>query len=148
MTLFTRSSGQIPRDVPIRDTTISIYTRAILDLSNYRNAKGNNATIYLEADYGITADLHRDKIDKYNVVLITWENQKEIYIRNNNHLTHTKIFPAEIKKGNIVITITPYAGARKGKHYTLSVGDGYNVIYEFNCETKRYDLLRVEEWGI
>jgi hypothetical protein len=148
--LISVTLSSVCSDVHAQNTqdSCSIYTRAVLDLIAYQETKGHSSLIYLDANESIMVDLINDKIDSKKVVLLTYDNRKSLYKQNGNKLTHTQIFPAKIESGRLVITLTPYHGQRRGKKYNLAVSDGYNVIYELNCETRRYELRKIEEWGI
>jgi hypothetical protein len=55
----------------------------------------------------------------------------------------------EVADSLLKITIVPYLGElKKGNHYYLSVSDGTNIYFKFDCEKRRFVFFKAENWGI
>jgi len=128
----------------------SIYYKALY----YYNAqldslKSRSTEIFIENNDGIT-----DKLPVHTgnrkVTVLTWENQEEIYKRNNNKLVHVKIFPAKIKDSLVEITFIPYHGEYKGKRkgYFLSVGDWIKIQFKYDCTDNTFKYYQTVCGGI
>jgi hypothetical protein len=113
----------------------------------YGGDEDRYAKIYLE-----TTDLF-DSIPKFvngkEVIVLNASNFKRIYRKNNNRLIHLKIFPMEIKEGQIEITFTPYHGElKRRKNLNLALSDWTNVYFSFDCENNSWYYDRTENGGI
>ena len=127
---------------------LSIYSRAVLDLIEYRDSLGINSTIYLEAEGHLSYYLRQDSIENFGVFLINKENIKALYKKNDNKLIHSTISPVRVNNDELIITITPYISERKMYRIRMGVSDGYNLIYKLDCESKLFKLYEIEQWGI
>ncbi len=126
----------------------SIYSKAIFDYLEYLKKHNRSTDIYVEASLLIEIELRRDSVEDSGITLINQENQKDIYRKNNNQLTHYMIFPALTEGDRLIIRLIPYHGKRKGKNYEMIVSDGYDLYYKLNKEEKRFELDEIEPWGI
>jgi hypothetical protein len=128
----------------------SIYFKALY----YYNAqldslKSKSTEIFVESNNGIT-DKFPVLIGNRIVTVLTWNNQKEIYKKNDNKIVHVKIFPAKIKDNIIEIRFVPYSGEYKGKRkgYFLSLGDWIIIQFKYDCEENTYKYYKTESGGI
>lgn len=105
--------------------------------------------IFIESNNGITEKLPR-QVGQRPVTILTWENQKDVYNRNNNKIRHLKVFPARTKDDLIEINFTPYFGEYKGKKkgYFLSVSDWVIIQFKFDCEEKNFKYWNTKTGGI
>lgn len=126
----------------------SIYSQAIFDYLEYLQKNNRSTDIYIEASLVIEIELRRDSIEDTGITLITKENRKDIYRKNNNRLTHYMILPALTEGERLIIRLIPYHGKRKGKNYDMIVSDGYDLYYKLNKEETRFELDEIEPWGI
>lgn len=141
-TLTTASFGQT-------DTT-SIYSIA-LKYYNIHLDKANSGTteIFIENNNGITDKLP-GQVGNRQVIIVTWENQKDIYTKHDNKLRHVKIFPARTKEDLIEINFTPYFGEYKGKKkgYFLAVSDWVTIQFKFDCKDNKFKYWNTKTGGI
>ena len=133
----------------------SLYLKALEKYSNevdsfyikYSENKEQLAILYIDQTNlikGIPGN-----IGGREVVIINNENLKEIYKKNNWKLIQTKIFPIEVKNGQIEITIIPYHGEMDKKgNLNLALIDWTNVFFEYDCEKKKWIYYKTENGGI
>jgi hypothetical protein len=142
LVLAIKSMGQA-------DST-SIYYKALY----YYNAqldslKSKSKEIFVESNNGIT-DKFPVLIGNRTVTVITWNNQKEIYNKNDNKIVHVKVFPAKTKDNIIEIWFVPYSGEYKGKRkgYYLSFGDWIIIQFKYDCEDNFFRYYKTVTGGI
>ncbi|MDD5508027.1 MAG: hypothetical protein PHD25_06805 [Bacteroidales bacterium] len=105
--------------------------------------------LFIENNDGITEKLP-SQIGKRKITILTWNNSKEVYKRNNNKLNHIKIFPARINEDKIEIRITPYHGeynTRRNK-LSLSLSDWVIIQFKFDCDKNKYVYFGTTGGGI
>lgn len=142
VTLTTLCFGQV-------DTT-SIYSIAL----KYYNAhldkvKSGTNQIFIENNNGITEKLP-EQIGGRQVIILTWENQRSIYAKNDNKIRHVKIFPASVNNDLIEVDFIPYVGEYSGKRkgYLLSVSDWVIIQFKFDCSDNKFKYWNTKTGGI
>jgi hypothetical protein len=108
---------------------------------------GDEKIIYLEKP--LFMDSVPPKINGYNIVILTFANKKDIYLKHKRILVHTEISPIHIENDKVSITITPYGGRMiNRRHYNLTVGDGTTVYFKYDCDKKEFIFDKTINWGI
>ncbi|WP_157963323.1 hypothetical protein, partial [Algoriphagus litoralis] len=128
----------------------SIYYQALKHYNDHLDKlKSGRKEIFIEGNSGITEKLPA-QIGQRQVTIMTFENQKEVYNRNNNKIAHVKIFPAQAKDDLIEVNFTPYFGEYKGKKkgYFLQVSDWVIIQFKYDCEEKKFKYWNTETGGI
>jgi hypothetical protein len=131
------------------DTT-SIYSKALKYYNQHLdNSNSKETIIFIETNPGIT-EILPERIGKRQVKILTWENQKEIYLKNNNKIRHVTIFPARTKDDLLEIHLTPYFGEYKGKKkgYSLEVSDWVVVQFKYDCISNKFQYWDTKTGGI
>ncbi|PKV62892.1 hypothetical protein [Pontibacter ramchanderi] len=104
-------------------------------------------TIYLEIPDFV--DSIPNKVNGYEIVVLTSKNIKQVYKTNNNSLTHTKLFPIKVENGRIVVSLIPYSGVRKRNgNLNLALGGGTQILFKYNCQNEYFEYERMVNWGI
>jgi hypothetical protein len=133
-----------------QEDSTSLYYQALwyynisLDKSNSKETE-----LFIEKNDGITEKLPTI-IGTRTITILTWNNQKEVYERNNNRINQIKIFPARIKGDLIEVVITPYHGNYLGKRkgLELSLSDWVIIQFKYDCDKKKYIYYATTEGGI
>lgn len=128
----------------------SIYYQALYYYNDYLNSILSKSTeIFIENNNGIT-EKFPTQIGKRTVTILTWDNQKKLYNKNNNKIAHVKVFPARVKDSIIEICFTPYSGEYKGKRkgYFLSLGDWIIIQFKYDCTDNTFKYYKTEAGGI
>lgn len=113
----------------------------------YSNNREQYSKIYIEY-----TDLFKG-ISEYirgrEVLILNNNNFKEVYKNNEGKLIQLRIFPIEIKHGQIEITFIPYHGKldKKGK-LSLALSDWTNVYFKYDCKQEKWIYDRTENGGI
>lgn len=131
------------------DTT-SIYFQALKYYSVYLDkVQSGPAEIFIETNNGITENLP-GRVGNREVTILTWENQKDVYAKNQNKIRHVKIFPASTKGDLIEVNFTPYFGEyrRKKKGYLLNVSDWVIIQFKFDCTDNKFKYWNTKTGGI
>lgn len=128
----------------------SIYFKALFFYNAQLDSlKSKSTEIFIESNAGIT-DKFPVLIGNRIVTVLTRNNQKEIYKKNEYKIVHVKVFPASIKDDIIEITFVPYFGEYKGnkKGYFLSLSDWIIIQFKYDCEENTYIYYKTESGGI
>jgi hypothetical protein len=128
----------------------SLYSKALRYFNDYLDKyMPDEKEIYIEPNNGITEKLPK-QVGQRLVTIITWENQKEIYKRNENKIRHVKMFPARTKDSLIEINITPYFGEYIGKKkgYNLGLSNWVTIQFQFDCDKNEFKYLSTKAGGI
>ncbi|KXX69455.1 hypothetical protein [Flammeovirga sp. SJP92] len=90
-----------------------------------------------------------DSIGERKIVTLNNENLKEVYKKYDWKLIQLKVFPIEIKKGQIEITFIPYHGEMDKKgNLNLGLSDWTNIFFQYDCNQKKWIYERTENGGI
>lgn len=118
----------------------SFYSRYSSDSDKYQ-------TIYIEKTTLI--DNLPKIINGYKVTVLTVNNWKKIYRKNNKELIHLKLFPIEIENGLIEVTLIPYHGKlKKRKDLHLDLSSWTKVYFKQDCKNGKWRFLKTENGGI
>ena len=133
-----------------QEDSTSIYYKAIFFYNlQLDSAKSHETEIFIENNDGITDKLPA-QIGSRKITILNWNNQKQIYNKNNNKIMHVKASPAQTKDNIIEIIFTPYHGEYKGKRkgYFLGLSDWVIIQFKFDCEKKNFTYFKTETGGI
>jgi len=130
------------------DTT-SIYSQALKYYNAHLDKIQSGSEIFIENNDGITEKLP-GQVGNRQVTILTWENQKDIYGKNNNKIRHVKIFPARTKDDLIEVNFTPYFGEYKGKKkgYFLAASDWVTIQFKLDCSDNKFKYWNTKTGGI
>lgn len=131
----------------------SIYCQALRYYNEHLDrTESTDDEIFIETNNGIT-DKFPLQVGKRKVTILTWENQKEVYIRHKNRIRHIKVFPARTYGDVVEINFTPYFGEYRGKkngnhQYNHAVSDWVIIQFKFDCTKKRFIYSDTKIGGI
>ena len=132
VTLTANCFGQV-------DTT-NIYSQALKYYNIHLDKdKFGEAEIFIEDDSEITDKLP-EKIGNRQVTILTWKNQRDIFLKHNKWLGYIKVYPAMTKDNLIEIYFTRHSGEYKGKRKGIRVSDsGWVIIqFKFDCSDNKF----------
>ncbi len=133
-----------------QEDTTSLYYQAIWYYNiNLDKSDSKETELFIENNDGITEKLPKI-IGNRTITIVTWNNLKEVYKRNNNRINQIKIFPARIKEDLIEVVVTPYHGKYLGKRkgLNLSLSDWVIIQFKYDCEKKKYFYYATTGGGI
>ena len=128
----------------------SIYFQALQYYNlHLENIKSGEEKIFIERNNSITEKLPK-QVGRRQVIILTSENQKDIYKEHHNKIRHVKIFPARTTDDMIEINFTPYFGEFKGKRkgYFLAVSDWVIIQFKFDCNERKFIYFNTKTGGI
>jgi len=87
------------------------------------------------------------------VIILSDTNKIEIYERNKNEIVEVKLFPIEIKSGQIEITIVPYQCKFNKKdelniEYNYLISAWTNVFFKYDCNKRKWKYDRTKNGGV
>ena len=122
----------------------SFYTKY-----NVNNIKYD--TLYINKN-GVVDNLP-SRIHGRCVIILSDTNKIEIYERNKNEIVEVKLFPIEIKSGQIEITIVPYQCKFNKKdelniEYNYLISAWTNVFFKYDCNKRKWKYDRTKNGGV
>ncbi len=127
----------------------NIYYRALKEYIRYvERFETETDTLYFEELKGITTWFPK-KINELTVIIITAQNQEQIYKANGGKLVHRKMTPAQVVDGKLDIGIIPYQGQFAAGQGGLRLGlsKWHSVIFEYNTKSGKFEYRRIDNNG-
>lgn len=125
----------------------NIYCHALATfLKSYEPQDKNMVTVLVEKN-DLTTNKCITKIGSYSIQYIDGFEVKQL-LKKETSITLIRVIPLRVKQGDFFINIIPFSVQRKKKNYQYINSGGASVHYQFNTESKIFEMVEIKISGI